>query len=121
MASTTSRQHSCWNSTPSTTARWPLVASIVLPAITATVPATTPDGSPVIATCRIKAQYTPFGPLGDVTGDNEVNISDAIRLISYLSHGDAINIVFDNADFNCDGEVNISDVTMLISTLSSGN
>ena len=89
--------------------------------ITATVPATTPDGSPVIATCRIKAQYTPFGPLGDVTGDNEVNISDAIRLISYLSHGNAINIVFDNADFNCDGEVNISDVTMLISTLSSGN
>ena len=87
--------------------------------ITATVPATTPDGSPVTATCNIIAQTTPFGPLGDVTGDNQVNISDIILLINYISQGYASSIVLDNADFNCDGKVNIMDVTMLISFLLS--
>lgn len=87
--------------------------------ITATVPATTPDGSPTVATCKLIIRRMPFGPLGDVSGDNQVNISDVILLINYISQGNASQIEFDNADFNCDGEVNISDVTALINQISN--
>lgn len=87
--------------------------------ITATIPPISPDGTSVTASCQIRIRTTPYGPLGDVSGDNDVNISDIILLISYLSQGGAPGFVMDNADYNCDGEVNVSDVTALINSISN--
>ena len=50
---------------------------------------------------------------GDVNDDHEVNISDVIALINYISLNTG-DINTDAADFNEDTEINISDVIALI-------
>lgn len=55
------------------------------------------------------------GPIGDITGDDVVNISDVIALINYISNDNPSQVINESADFNGDGQVNISDVTALIS------
>ncbi|MBR5169904.1 MAG: agmatine deiminase family protein [Muribaculaceae bacterium] len=52
--------------------------------------------------------------LGDVNGDNEVNLSDVIMFINYVLNDGTDGFVYENADVNNDGFVNISDVTALI-------
>ena len=54
--------------------------------------------------------------VGDVNGDNSVNISDVTALIDYLLTGHT-SIVFENADVDGDDGVSISDVTALIDKL----
>ena len=54
--------------------------------------------------------------VGDVNGDNSVNISDVTALIDYLLTGHT-SIVLDNADVDGDGYIRISDVTALIDKL----
>lgn len=57
---------------------------------------------------------------GDVDGDGEVNITDAIKLINYLISGDGTGIDMTAADCNMDTEVNITDAIKLINYVSSG-
>jgi surface protein len=57
---------------------------------------------------------------GDVNGDNQVNISDAIVLINYISNGNG-NINLDAANVNNDNQVNITDAIMLINFISNGH
>ena len=59
--------------------------------------------------------------LGDVNGDDNVNISDITSLIDYLLSGNVTDINVSAADCNQDGSVNISDVTALIDYLLSDN
>lgn len=58
----------------------------------------------------------PAAQPGDINGDGNINVSDVIMLINYLTTGDATGIIMANA--NCDqdaaGNVNISDATALI-------
>ena len=54
---------------------------------------------------------------GDVNGDGDVNISDAIMLINYLLNDAAEGINLDAANVNEDSEVNISDAVSLINFL----
>ena len=54
--------------------------------------------------------------LGDVNGDNSVNISDVTALIDYLLTRHT-SIVLDNADVDDSGNIRISDVTALIDKL----
>ena len=54
--------------------------------------------------------------LGDVNGDGDVNISDAIALINYILN-DGGNIVVEAADYNEDGSINISDAIALINRI----
>lgn len=54
--------------------------------------------------------------VGDVNGDNSVNISDVTALIDYLLTGHT-SIVFENADVDGDDGISISDVTALIDKL----
>ena len=54
--------------------------------------------------------------LGDVNGDNNLNISDVTALIDYLLTRHT-SIVLDNADVDDSGNIRISDVTALIDKL----
>ena len=56
--------------------------------------------------------------IGDVNGDNNVNISDVTALIDLLLSG---GVTPDAADVNGDHGVNIADVTALIDKLLTGN
>ena len=55
---------------------------------------------------------------GDVNGDGQVNITDAIALINHLSNSSTIDM--SGADTNFDGQVNITDVTVLLNYLLGG-
>ena len=58
---------------------------------------------------------------GDVDNSGEVNISDAIALINYLSSGNETAVKdMSAADVNYDNSVNISDAIALINYLSTG-
>ena len=56
--------------------------------------------------------------LGDVNGDNAVNIEDVTTLIDLVLNGGDYNIA---GDMNSDGLMNIQDVTLLIDYVLSGN
>ena len=60
---------------------------------------------------------TAAGLIGDVTGDNVVNIADVTALIDCLLSGTTPPA---GADCNGDGTVNIADVTTLIDYLLGG-
>ena len=49
--------------------------------------------------------------MGDVNGDDEVGISDLMRLANHFAKGVAINEA--NADVNGDGKVTIADLMRL--------
>ena len=57
---------------------------------------------------------------GDVNGDGNVNITDAIKLINYLANGNAEGINLNAANCNGDSTVNITDAIMLINFLQNG-
>jgi hypothetical protein len=57
---------------------------------------------------------------GDANGDGDVDISDAVYLISYIFSGGAAPIPLLAGDANCDHMVDISDVVYLISYIFSG-
>lgn len=56
--------------------------------------------------------------MGDVNGDGEVNISDAVALLRYLAGDESVNIIIGNSDMNGDGTVNISDAVTLLRRLA---
>ena len=55
--------------------------------------------------------------IGDVNGDNEINVSDVVLLINSVLEDNREDIVEAAADFNQDGQVNISDIIALINYL----
>ena len=57
------------------------------------------------------------GLRGDVNGDHEVTISDAIMLISAIVNDDFSGVNMVNADVNYSGTVDISDAIMLINAI----
>ncbi len=57
---------------------------------------------------------------GDPNGSNNVNISDAVFLISYIFSGGPAPNPLVSGDANCSGSVNISDVVYLIAYIFSG-
>ncbi len=57
---------------------------------------------------------------GDVTGDEEVDIADALFLINYLFNQGSPPIPLEKADVNCDGLVDVADVAYLINYLFAG-
>ena len=57
---------------------------------------------------------------GDVTGNNEVDISDVTALIGYVLTGNGSSLVLANADCTLNGEIDISDVTYLIDYILKG-
>ena len=58
--------------------------------------------------------------IGDVNGDNDVNINDVTALINYVLSGDPSGIHMENADIVVDQDININDVTALIHRVLTG-
>ena len=56
--------------------------------------------------------------IGDVNGDGEVDISDAVALLRYLAGYVDEDTISANGDFDGDGEVDISDVVSLLRYLA---
>jgi hypothetical protein len=54
---------------------------------------------------------------GDVNGDGDINISDAVALINYILTGNTTGINMENANCDQTGDVNISDSIALINYL----
>jgi hypothetical protein len=57
---------------------------------------------------------------GDANGDEGVNISDAVHLISYIFSGGLPPNPLQNGDVDCNAAVNISDAVYLISYIFAG-
>ena len=54
---------------------------------------------------------------GDANADEELNIADAVFILSYLFADGDEPLCMDSADSNDDGQVNIADAVMLLSYL----
>lgn len=57
--------------------------------------------------------------LGEVNGDDKINISDVVTLVNYLSEMNPANFIVEAADVNQDGKINIADVVTLINLISN--
>ena len=57
---------------------------------------------------------------GDINGDGEVNVTDVVKLYSYIL-GHTTDIEESVVDLNGDGEVNVSDIVKLYSIILSSN
>lgn len=57
--------------------------------------------------------------LGDVNGDERINISDVVTLVNYISEVDLPNFNEGVADINGDGKINIADIVTLVNIISN--
>jgi hypothetical protein len=75
----------------------------------------TGDG-PVVA-AKYRACYVTHG---DADGSGEIDISDAVFLISYIFSGGPASVTGEAGDMNCDMGVDISDAVSIVSFIFSG-
>ena len=90
---------------------------------TASITATTIDGSDLSASCVIQVLYpSETAGAGDVNEDGRIDITDATLIVSYLQ-GNYPMSVLDEAlmDVNGDGDINMSDVLRVISLIRNDN
>ncbi|NIP43240.1 MAG: hypothetical protein GWO41_04430 [candidate division Zixibacteria bacterium] len=58
---------------------------------------------------------------GDASGDETVNVSDAVYLINYIFLGTAAPDPLESGDVNCDGTINVSDSVWIINFVFLGS
>ena len=103
--------------------------------VTFTIPETTEEGTyPITVSCVLQNTCDQTGALiptitvngsvtvytfmyGDVDGDGEVNVFDAILTLQYLN-GWSVNINTSAADVDGDGEINVFDVILMLQYLN---
>ncbi len=51
--------------------------------------------------------------LGDVNGDGEINLTDAVAIFDYYMSGASPGFIEQAADFNGDGEINLTDAVLV--------
>ena len=75
---------------------------------TATITATTTDGTGLSATCQltVKSSATP----GDVNGDGTINVGDYVDVASYILEQDPQPFIFAAADLDGNNEINVGDL-----------
>ena len=61
--------------------------------------------------------FSPNRLHGDVTGDGNVNLSDVVRLLKFVSDWD-VTVVEANCDVTGDGKITLSDVVRLLKYVS---
>ncbi len=59
---------------------------------------------------KIKPPYT----LGDVNGDDKINVSDASAIVDYVLNPASVTINLDAADVTGDSKVNVSDASKIV-------
>jgi hypothetical protein len=64
-------------------------------------------------------EYQPY-ICGDASGDEIVNVSDAVYIINYIFTGGDAPDPLESADVNCDSDVNVSDAVSIINYIFSG-
>ena len=55
--------------------------------------------------------------LGDVNGDESIDVTDVTMLVNYILGNANGNFIVDNADINQDGEIDVTDVTALVNII----
>ena len=61
-----------------------------------------------------------FSLIGDLTGDELINVSDVIFLVNYLYKEGPAPSPLSLGDVNCDDEINVGDLVYLVSYLYQG-
>jgi hypothetical protein len=64
--------------------------------------------------------YDPPYICGDATGDETVNVSDAVYIINYVFVGGAAPVPLESGDADCSGTVNVSDAVYIINYVFVG-
>jgi hypothetical protein len=64
--------------------------------------------------------YDPPYLCGDASGDETVNVSDAVYIINYVFVGGDTPVPLESADANCSGAVNVSDAVYIINYIFVG-
>ncbi|MBO4822882.1 MAG: BspA family leucine-rich repeat surface protein [Prevotella sp.] len=57
--------------------------------------------------------------IGDVNGDNDINVTDVTSLVNHILNRTDVNFIIENADVNSDGEITVTDVTTLVNLILS--
>ena len=60
---------------------------------------------------------SPISTMGDVNGDDEINVTDVIFLINHILDNDNEGFIGENADMNGDREINITDATSIVNII----
>jgi len=77
-----------------------------------------PDGSRNDVGAKV---YTPPAYIcGDANGDAQVNVGDAVMLISYVFKGGAAPDPLAAGDANCDDQANVGDAVYLVNYVFKG-
>lgn len=84
-----------------------------LAAGTATITATTVDGSNLTANCAITVVDAPSVIMGDANGDGTVNVSDYVYVANYILEQNPEPFVFAAADVDGNSEINVSDLVLV--------
>ncbi len=82
---------------------------------TATITATTKDGTNLSATCEVTVNIPADGTTGDVNGDGDVNVGDIIGIINVITGSAEVTSA---ADVNGDGDVNVGDIIGVINIIT---
>ncbi len=77
---------------------------------TATITATTTDGSNLSASCLVTVVETPVFTAGDVNDDGAINIGDYADVASYILEQDPQPFNFAAADLDSNNEINVGDL-----------
>jgi len=64
--------------------------------------------------------YVVWNMSGDVNGDADVNVADAVYLINWIFKGGPAPKRMSEADADCDGKTNISDAVYIINYIFKG-
>ncbi|MGN0220987.1 MAG: InlB B-repeat-containing protein [Prevotella sp.] len=77
------------------------------------------DGTPV--TARTRNGMLGVYKLGDVNGDNEVNVTDVLGTLSVINGVDDDSLIIEVADSNEDESINVSDILGIIEIINTND
>ena len=80
---------------------------------TATITATTIDGSNLSASCIVTVEAT----LGDANNDAIINVTDVMTVASYILGQNPDKFIFEAADINKDSKISVTDIVAIVNII----